>query len=231
MILACLRRWQGDHLGVQCVVSKTKWKELVGPLSNPIHQRGKGAYKEVISLADQFQNYPYPDVENWDEDSMWEILHPDKINAVSCTIIMTLLDRPNKTLFRRAMLCRQMTQPGKRNQRIFCRKYWDDFWNNYLLHLITSSSSPRSLLSNTLLPVFGLSLHTVTDMCRTELPLLWSKMTSKDTITIKSNDNKQTYPIAARICSSKSNSCSRCGVQFPRIISRQLCTVSCAWTD
>ena len=71
---------------------------------------------------------------------------------------MTLLDRPNKTLFRRAMLCDQMTQAGKRNQRIFCRKHRDVFWNNYLLHLITSSSNPRSLLSNTLLAVFGLAL-------------------------------------------------------------------------
>ena len=53
----------------------------------------------------------------------------------------------------------------------------------------------------------------------------------KDVITIKSDGNKQTYPIAARICSSKSNSVSRCGVQFPSIISRQLCTVSCAGTD
>ena len=54
----------------------------------------------------------------------------------------------------------------------------------------------------------------------------------KDIITIKSNGNKQTYHIiAASICSSKSNSGSRCGVQFPGIISRQLCTVSCAGTD
>ena len=53
----------------------------------------------------------------------------------------------------------------------------------------------------------------------------------KDIITIKSNGNKQTYHVAASICSSKSNSGSRCGGQFPRIISRQLCTVSCAGTD
>ena len=53
----------------------------------------------------------------------------------------------------------------------------------------------------------------------------------KDIITIKSNGNKQTDHIAASICSSKSNWGSGCGVQFPRIISRQLCTVSCAGTD
>ena len=33
----------------------------------------------------------------------------------------------------------------------------------------------------------------------------------KDIITIKSNGNKQTYHVAAGICSSKSNSGSRCG--------------------
>ena len=44
----------------------------------------------------------------------------------------------------------------------------------------------------------------------------------KDIITIKSNGNKQTYHVAASICSSKSNSGSQCGGQFPRIISRQL---------
>ena len=53
---------------------------------------------------------------------MREILHPDTISAVSCTIIMTLLDRPNKTLFRRAILCGEMTQAGKRNKVIFSRK-------------------------------------------------------------------------------------------------------------
>ena len=48
------------------------------------------------------------------------------------------------------------------------------------------------------------------------------KDSRKDIITIKSNGNKQTYPFAARFCSSKSNSGSRhaCGVQIPRIISR-----------
>ena len=53
----------------------------------------------------------------------------------------------------------------------------------------------------------------------------------KDIIIITSDGNKQTYHVAASICSSKSNSGSRCGGQFPRIISRQLCTVSCAGTD
>ena len=50
----------------------------------------------------------------------------------------------------------------------------------------------------------------------------------KDIITIKSNDNKQTYHIAARICSSKNNWGSGCGVSsqgsFPDIIVHsQLC--------
>ena len=35
----------------------------------------------------------------------------------------------------------------------------------------------------------------------------------KDIITIRSNGNKQTYHVAARICSSNSNSGSRCGLQ------------------
>ena len=56
MLLAWLRRWQGDQLGAMCVVSKQGEEEGVCPLSNPINQRVKSAYKEVISLADQFQN-------------------------------------------------------------------------------------------------------------------------------------------------------------------------------
>ena len=32
------------------------------------------------------KTYPYPDVEHCDEESMREILHPDKLSAVSCTI-------------------------------------------------------------------------------------------------------------------------------------------------
>ena len=56
VLLALVRRWRGDKLRALCVVSKKNEEELVCPLLNPIHQRGEGAYKEVISFADQFQN-------------------------------------------------------------------------------------------------------------------------------------------------------------------------------
>ena len=39
-----------------CVMAKQSEEELICSFSNLIHQRGKGAYNEVISLADQFQN-------------------------------------------------------------------------------------------------------------------------------------------------------------------------------
>ena len=65
-----------------CVLCKKQSEEeLVCPLSNPIHQRRESAYKEVISLADQFLML------NIEMKSPCEkILHPDTINAVSCTI-------------------------------------------------------------------------------------------------------------------------------------------------
>ena len=54
----------------------------------------------------------------------------------------------------------------------------------------------------------------------------------KDIITIESNGRRgNMYHITARIYYSKNNSGSRCGVLCPRIISRQLSTVSCAGTD
>ena len=50
----------------------------------------------------------------------------------TCRLVynMSLLDCPNKTLLRRAMLCGQTTQAGKRNQHILCRKNRDDVWKN-----------------------------------------------------------------------------------------------------
>ena len=56
---------------LRCAMSKKhSEEELVCPLSNPIPQRGEAAYKEFISLADQFKNVDatsYPDLEHSDE--------------------------------------------------------------------------------------------------------------------------------------------------------------------
>ena len=56
---------------------------------------------------------------------------------------MSLLDWPNKTLLRRAMLYGQTTQAGKRNQHILCRKHRDDVWKNYYSnnHFFVESST------------------------------------------------------------------------------------------
>ena len=73
-----------------CVLCQKQSEEkLVCLLSNPIPQHGEAAYKEFISLADQFQNVdatPIPILNIQMKSPCETILHPDTRNAVSCTI-------------------------------------------------------------------------------------------------------------------------------------------------
>ena len=260
MLLAWLRRWQGEHLGALCVVSKQSEKNtIVCPFSNPIHQLGEGAYKEVISVA-KFQNI------SWCWTLRWRVhaRNPDTINAVSCTnttiwhCLIGLTQRYSEGL------C--STIKGPRRASEISVKHRDYFWNKYLLHFFVESSiasvkytppsvwcvSPHShrhrVYAWQSFHIFITARYRSVKFCTlsrvldhipdlTEVKCVYDwvfllgpilKDGQKDIITIKSNGNRQTYPIAARICSAKSNSGSRCGVHFPRIIDRQSCTVSCA---
>ena len=110
-----------------CVLCQEQNEEqLICPLSNPIQQRGEGAYKEVIDLANQFKYVcaaPHPDVELPNEESMLD-------NRASwhkkCRQMykMTLLDRANKRYSEG--VCSATKRPRRasagtsRNQCIFC---------------------------------------------------------------------------------------------------------------